>query len=169
MTMTDTFDDTHDDVHPPGESEVGPTSRDWTLPLDNIEHGAVLEFRGRFIGMGTSHRDTHINHDGKRYVERGISCSGCRWFESRIFTSSDGRYLLYTVGESIVPGEEPRYRGEWLISPYEVIDALTTFRMAPDTGVRRASLSYAARRVLAQAAHHDDDLRDAYEGRLSSL
>lgn len=168
MTMINS-DEMYDDLAPPKEDRVGAVD-DWVLPLDNMINGKLERFRGQFIGMGTSHRSTHINHPETVAAPRGVSCSGCRWFESRIFTSAtDHRYLLYTVGESIVDGEEPRFRGEWLLSPYEVIDSLTTFRVAPGTDVRRASLSYAARRVLAQAAHHDDALRDAYEGRLASL
>jgi hypothetical protein len=165
------IDDTkHDDYEPPGPVDIGQT-RDWVLPLDAYTDGKTERFRGQFLGMGSSHRDTHINHEGETFAPRGTPCSGCRWFESRIFTNmARDRYLLYTVGESIVDGEEPRYRAEWVVSPYEVIDLLVTFRPGERPGAQRQqSLSYAARRALAQAAHFDDVMRDAYEGRTAAL
>lgn len=163
-------DQKHEDDHaPPGASAVGQT-RGWTLPLDPYSDGKLERFEGKFLGMGSSHRDTHINHDGEPHARRGTPCSGCRWFESRIFRSDAGKYLLYTVGESVVPDEDPRYRAEWVISPYEVIDLLTTFRPSEQPGgQRQQSLSYAARRALAQAANFDHGMRDAYEGRTAPL
>lgn len=165
--MSDTKHD--EDFSPPPADRVGQTGW-WELPL---RHGAddAEAFDGQFLGMGSSHRDTHINHDDDRFAPRGTPCSGCRWFESRIFTNLERtRYLLYTVGESIVDGEEPRYRAEWVVSPYEVIDLLTTFRPAEvPGGQRQQSLSYAARRALAQAANFDNRMRDAYEGRTAIL
>lgn len=166
MTTADTRD--YDDYDaPPDLQKVGET-REWALPLDNMINGEAARFTGRFLGLGSSHRDTHINHGDGDHAPPRTSCSGCRWLESRIFRREDGWYLLYTIGESIVPGEEPRYRGEWMRSPYEIIDSLTTFR-DDSSGQRVSQLSYAARRVLAQAAYLDEPMRDAYEGRVSSL
>lgn len=168
MTTSTANTDAYDDYEPPPAADVG-TSADWTVPLDNVVDGKLERFHGKFIGMGSSHRDTHINHERDESARPGTSCSGCRWLESRIFRRDDGWYLLYTVGESIVDGEEPRYRGEWFQSPYEVIDSLTTFKPDVDTGRKVSRLSYAARRVLAQAAYNDMDMRDAYEGRVAHL
>lgn len=162
--------DKHDyDYEPPGPSAVGRTG-EWVLPLDPYEDGPVERFDGQFLGMGSSHRETHINHEDQRFAPRGTPCSGCRWFESRIFVDGNERFLLYTVGQSIVDNEEPRYRAEWVVSPYEVIDLLTTFRPAEQPGgQRQQSLSYAARRALAQAANFNEKMRDAYEGRTAIL
>jgi hypothetical protein len=157
-----------DDLAPPREVDVG-LRRGWTLPLDNLVDGPSASFTGRFLGFGTTHRETHINHDATEFAPKGVTCSGCRWFEARIFRADDGRFALYTVGESVVPGEDPRYRLTWCVSPYEVIDLLTTFRDADDGHGRKSYLNVAARRVLAQAAGFDDVLRDAYEGRLGTL
>jgi hypothetical protein len=158
-------DDIKHDYEPPGLDAVGRTG-EWVLPLDPFEDGATERFTGRFLGFGSSHRTTHINHDDAVAAPKGTACSGCRWFESRIFVDDNERFLLYTVGESIVDGEEPRYRAEWVLSPYEVIDLLTTFRPAEQPGgQRQQSLSYAARRALAQAANFNERMRDAYEGR----
>jgi hypothetical protein len=165
-------DDIKHDYRPPSLSRVGSIA-DWKLPL---EHGTgrCEEFRGQFLGLGSSHRDTHINHEGHRFAPKGTPCSGCRWFESRIFVVRESdvndRFLLYTVGQSIVDDEEPRYRAEWAVSPYEVIDLLTTFRPSDQPGgQRQQSLSYAARRALAQAANFNNKMRDAYEGRTAIL
>lgn len=164
-------DDTkrYDDYEPPGLADVGKHG-DWRLPLRHTTDDTEL-FYGQFLGFGSSHRETHINHEGTEFAPRGTPCSGCRWFESRIFRGADtGQYLLYTIGESIVDDEEPRYRANWVISPYEVIDLLTTFRPAEQAGgQRQQSLSYAARRALAQAANFDEKMRDAYEGRTAIL
>lgn len=162
-------DDTKHDHKPPGIGRVGQIDH-WILPLEH-QTQRYERFHGQFLGLGSSHRDTHINHPDRRFAPRGTPCSGCRWFESRIFCDTDDhRLLLYTVGESIVDGEEPRYRAEWVVSPYEVIDLLTTFRPAEvPGGQRQQSLSYAARRALAQAANFNDKMRDAYEGRTAIL
>jgi hypothetical protein len=47
---------------------------------------------GRQLGFGTSHRDDHSHTvDTGTYASRGNRCSGCRWFEVRIF-SVEGEY-----------------------------------------------------------------------------
>lgn len=163
-------DDTKHDHKPPGIALVGRVE-DWVLPLNDRDDTKLERFRGQFLGIGSSHRDTHINHEDTEFAPRGTPCSGCRWFESRIFANErDTHFLLYTVGASIVDGEEPRYRAEWVVSPYEIIDLLTTFRPAEQAGgQRQQNLSYAARRALAQAANFNDRMRDAYEGRTAVL
>ena len=171
--MNDTSSKRYDDYEPPTAppllDRVGVVA-DWSLPL-NAKNDTVESFHGQFLGIGSSHRDTHINHPDTRFAPRGTPCSGCRWFESRIFINAErSHFLLYTVGASIVDGEEPRYRAEWVVSAYEIIDLLTTFRPSEQPGgQRQQSLSYAARRALAQAANFDDRMRDAYEGRTATL
>lgn len=156
---------------PPGLELVGVT-RNWRLPGggNGESDETTLTFHGQYIGMGSSERDGHINHDPDSYAPRGVSCSACRWFEARIFVrESDSRYLVHTVGMSIVDRESPRYGHEWATSPYEVIDKLTTVRRNHDIGVDVPVLSWAARRVLAQAAFYDEDLEDAYTKRIGKL
>lgn len=158
-------------ITPPGSDQVGST-RSWELPGDTVDGTGVSEltFTGQYIGFGSSQRDSHINHDGEKYAPKGITCSACRWFEARIFVrASDDKYLVFTVGQSVVDGEQPRHGYEWLTSPYEVIDKLTTLRRDPDTGFESPTLSWAARRVLAQAAFYDEDLEVAYNKRISTL
>lgn len=159
------------DLSPPGVTLVG-RSGDWVLPVDDYQDGEVLTFTGRYLGLGSSQRDSHINHPPGESAPKRTTCSACRWFESRIFRvrgNDRGEFLLYYVGETTVPGEEVRYRYDWLKSPYEIIEALTTIRTDETTSERRSFLSYAARRVLAQAAGYDEDVRDAYEGRSATL
>lgn len=155
------------DAVPPPIDRVG-SSQEWTLPLDDFEDGETLTLEGRFLGMGTSRRAEHIGHPDTEYTVPGNSCSACRWFETRLFRAKDGRFLLFNVGETILPDEEPFYSYEWCHSPYEVIDLLTTIR-TDDDGTRRTFLKRPASRLLAQAAYHDNTMKDAYEGRMSQL
>jgi hypothetical protein len=165
------------DVEVPDPTRVGDRAP-WALPLDNEEDGPVIELAGRFIGFGTSQRAEHVGHPGEPYVGRRsetgekVSCAACRWFETRLFLVDDdprGRYLLFNVGETVIPGEQPLYSAHWAKSPYEIIDLLTTIRTNIATNERKTFLRVPARRLLAQAAYYDVEMRDAYEGRMEQL
>jgi hypothetical protein len=140
----------------PTSGSVGEIA-DWTLPLDDWEDGETLRFRARFLGYATSHQPRHRDHPGK-YAEPGDRCGACRWFEPRIFREVDGprRYLLYNIGDTIVPGEEARYRHQWFLSANDVLNALI---------VDGNQLSLPARRVIAEAVGLDQELLEAYRQR----
>lgn len=131
----------------------------WTLPMGTGQDPIV--FGGRYLGLSSSRRERH-NHRDTAHVGPGGRCSACRWTESRIFrNTTDDRYLVHTVGMSRVPGETARIKARWLLTPYEVV---AYFVQRPEGG-GRPFLTSPADMVLAQAAGHDDDLRDAYENR----
>jgi len=125
-----------------------------------------------------------------RYATPGERCSACRWFEVRIFaveaevdTSGEcncaggtaesnyahephcglipagGRYLVLTYGLSDVPGEVAKRRTTFTDSPFTVIETLTQRRG------QQAFLPATSARVLAEAAHFDRELADAYVNR----
>lgn len=142
----------------PYEDAVG-CGGEWALPMGPDRDDIV--FGGRYLGMSSSRRERH-NHGSTAYVGPGGRCSACRWTESRIFLSTaDGRYLIHTVGISRVPGETDRFKARWVLTAYEVV---SYFVQRPEGG-GRPFLTNPADMVLAQAAGHDDDLRDAYENR----
>lgn len=117
----------------------------------------LITFTGVEIGTASSKYDTH-NHDADRPVN-GQRCSACRWQEVRLFKRATGDYAVYTVGRSVVPGEKDFIKYRTTTSAFEVIELLT---------VRNGSntfLPVPAARALAQAAQHDDDIRDAYVNR----
>jgi hypothetical protein len=140
----------------------------------------------RFLGLGTSHTETHRDHPG-RFVERGTRCNACRWFEVRIFrevllpdgvasieelSAADasrvqlGEYVIHSSGMSIVDGEVTFFRYETTRSPYMVIELMTT-RQTTDRGPE-AFLAKPAAHALAEAAEFDVALRDAYVNRAVS-
>lgn len=135
----------------------------------------ILEFDGRFLGMSSSRREVH-EHSGVAAAGWGGRCGACRWFEPRIFRETYsprgptddepewGRYLILFSGRTVVPGETTRTRHEWVRVPHEVVEVLTTRRVA----TRTAYLTGPAARVLAQAAGLDDELNDAYVNRAVS-
>lgn len=145
----------------PGEAQAGDYGT-WTLPIADGESESLV-ITGRFLGVGSSRRSTHVGHPGTPFQRVGGRCPACRWFEPRIFRVDDGppgaRYLIFYVGQSRVPNEVPRVRYEWVLSPHEVIEALTTRRDG------EAFLTLPAGRVLAQAATFDEDLEFAYVNR----
>lgn len=130
---------------------------EWTLPLDDWEDGEELHFRAKFLGFATSYQPKHRDHPGQ-YAEQGDRCGACRWFEPRIFREVDGarRYLLYNIGDTVVPGEETRYRYQWMLSADDILNALV---------VDGNQLSLPARRVIAEAVGHDQELLEAYRQR----
>lgn len=155
--------------------ELVGTVANWILPLDDFVDGKTTNFQGQFIGYGSSHRHSHINHDTKEneFAEKGVTCSACRWFEVRIFRDNNqNKFLLYTTGESAIPKEQPRYRSEWITSPYEIIESLTTVRSHINNDGHRTQqtiLSYAARKALSQAIYYNTELQEAYLARVVAL
>lgn len=146
------------DASLPMADEVGRVDR-WVLPTGND----VVELTGRFIGISTTRQPIHHHPDG-RAADVNEKCRACRWFEPRIFRESSDRrrYLVHRTGQSAIPGEVTLTSHEWVLSPFEVIEALTTRKRDPRTGDRTPYLTQPAARVLAQAADHDDDLSRAY-------
>lgn len=133
---------------------------EWPLPVDDMDE--VLIVTGRFLGVGSSARNTHSNHDG-RFAAQGVRCRACRWFEARIFRfgeEAEGDYLVYNVGQSAVPGETPRYSVRRVSSAAEVVDLLT--RRRGDDGNSAVAISLPAEIVLSQASRHDASIREVY-------
>lgn len=128
------------------------------------DDGTPVTLRGRLLGYGSSRRDYH-NHEMPRPAAlltndgRPWKCSGCRWFEVRIYHLDDGSYALHTVGMSSLDGEKPLPRLQFTESAYEVIEMLTDKR-GPVARIPEASA-----RCLAQAANVDDKMNEAYINR----
>lgn len=121
-------------------------------------------FTGRIIGAGTSESRDH-NHPGDYMTpgiasgERRLKCSACRWQETTIFVTDDDRFVVHTVGRSIVPGESDRHRVTFTSSAYEIVEVLTV------KGNKEPFLPDPSARALAQAAAVDDDVQEAYVNR----
>lgn len=134
----------------------------WTLPLDNDE---TEIFEGYFLGVSSSRRPNHENHDGSEYGTAGTwtgdqqRCGACRWFEPRIFIQAGDDHPLFGLhkrGVSIVPGERDRSSFERAGSAMELIQLLTVTKNG------KAVLTIPGRRVLAQASGYDDEIKRAY-------
>lgn len=145
----------------PGADDLGQEGP-WGLPCGSCPD---FHFWGIFLGFGSSHRNFHSNHGPGTFPEPRVSCSACRWFESRLFRSEDGKYVIHFTGQSVVPGETPRYRYEVLGTTFELLEVLATRGRNNATGESGSYLSYAARRTLISAAVRDPDIRQAYERR----
>jgi hypothetical protein len=158
MTETTvTLDTTPELPELPGSRDAGVMS-EWPLPVS--DSGEILNVTGKFLGVGSSWRRSHSNHRGDfaTSVER---CRACRWFEARIFRfgeDADGDYLVYNVGQSVVPGETPRYTVKRVSTADEVLEQLT--RRDGSTGA--PSVSLPAEIVLSLAAKHDFGIHKAY-------
>lgn len=135
----------------------------WELPtvIEDDPHvrDGVLVIDAKFLGGGNSRQRRHGDHLGV-FAGEGERCGVCRWFETRIFQLGPSEYVLHHVGRSIVPGEDDICRHERGYSALEVIELYTIRNPGENPFITRP-----AARALAQAAGHDDDLRDAYENR----
>jgi hypothetical protein len=142
----------------PTDDDVGNIDT-WTLPSGDT----VLEVYARFLGFSSSYQPQHYDHVDA-FAQFDERCRACRWFEPRIFreVNDQRRYLIHRTGCSSVPGEVMLTAHEWVRSPHEVIEALTTRRRNRRTGDRTPYLTQPAARVLAQAAAYDKDLTLAY-------
>ncbi len=129
-----------------GESDI------WRLPTMNGE----IDVDGTFLGSATSQQEDH-SHSGD-VVTDDRKCARCRWFEPRIFWETDpGRYVLYTIGCSDVPGEKDFIRFRYGRDAHEAITTMMTPH--PVTGVR--GIVGVTRRMFDEAAKHDPKLLDA--------
>lgn len=145
---------------PPGPEQVG-RSGAWELPV--TDGGPVL-IEGVFLGMASSQRASHENHLGAPYgtdttwTSENQRCSACRWFEPRVFIhDQEPRFFgLYKIGMTIVPGEKVRRSYVQAGSALELIESMAIRRQG------RLVLPIPARRVIAQAAGYDTEIRDAY-------
>lgn len=148
------------DVRLPTFEDVGRLDY-WVLPSGD----GVVRIDGTFLGVSTTRQAVH--HHRGRAVDVASKCRACRWFEPRIFRENEGRrrYLIHRTGRSRVPGEVTLTSHEWVLTPFEVVEVLTTRRRDPATGDRTPYLTQPAARVLAQAADLDEDLARAYVGR----
>jgi hypothetical protein len=140
----------------------------------NGRDGTPHRFTGYALGLATSRADQHTHREP--YAAPGTKCSACRWFAVGIyrvfdaFVLTDGDvpvrrptprgYVVQTVGESVVPGEQRLARVEETSSAYEVVELLTVRRRGAEPFITPQSL-----RALARAAQLDDDVRDAYVNR----
>ena len=143
----------------PGSDDLG-TYDTWTLPLQDGEED---RFQGRFLGMSSSRRPHHENHDGSAYGTADTwtgtdhRCGACRWFEPRIFGGNPGSiYVLYKLGATIVPGEENRISLERVGSAFELIELLSVPRG------RKTVLTIPGREAVVQAAGRDTNLQRTY-------
>lgn len=170
----------------PAPPNAPPIGEHTLLSRDNVE----FRIRGTLIGFASSERDDHGHSTAGTwpYVQPGQRCSGCRWFEIRIFCveneithlcncaqESDGmtgvhtedcgfeppraRYLVLTYGRTVVTGETDKRRASWTDSPHEVLELLTQRNSGS------AFLPATSARALAQAAHYDSGIYDAYINR----
>jgi len=143
----------------PGPEDLGDYDT-WTLPLQD---GTEERFHGRFLGMSSSRRDEHENHDGSAYGTADTwtgtdrRCGACRWFEPRIFGGrADRTYVLYKIGATIVPGEHHRISLERAGSPFELIELLAVPRG------KKTFLTIPGREAVVQAAGRDIHLQNTY-------
>ena len=125
----------------------------WELPL---LHDKTLEIEAVFLGVSTARQDKHT-HSGE-FTPKGRRCPACRWYEPRIFkVTESGKYLLYTLGCSDLPGEVdvPRYR--YAADAFEAIFNMATHD--PEKNTR--FLTTPARIMFLMAAEHDEGIADA--------
>lgn len=116
-------------------------------------------FVGKLLASQSSHSKTHqklIHADGE-FAPQGDRCSACRWFEVRIYRrltdeGSPPSWVVETVGETIVPGENTRRQVRVTDKPRRVLSMLVQQR-GTETFIPAIS-----KRVLDQAADLDDDL-----------
>jgi len=140
-----------------------PTLRAYTV---TDQYGQDVNVDAYLLGFATSEQPQHDEnaHPEDDTAPKRVRCSACRWFEARVFDVSDdenagSRYLVHTVGRSIVPGESDRNRVAFTNSAFEVIEVLTVRQ----GGVPK--LPVASGRALAQAAALDEEIAHAFVNR----
>lgn len=146
----------------PGLGEVGREGT-WTI---YDQHGNEITVTGELLGLGSSFRPRHQNHEGTEFAPQRTHCSTCRWTEIRIFAVDSEKdndrplpYLVVKRGASAVPGEQDFVEWEGLVTGDEVLEKLTT-RRGTDT-----FLTMPASRAASQAASFDPGMRDAWQNR----
>lgn len=125
--------------------------------------GEFVLFSGLLLGEGTSQRDSHTHWPGEP-PKPGVSCSGCRWTETRIFWSEDGKmWVIHTIGRTTVEGESNRYKVVWASKPKDIIESLMVKSRFLKKGVRQMELPKANATALQEAADNDDEIHEAVE------
>jgi len=150
----------HDALHLPDSDDAG---REGIWAIYFADNTAPREVSAKFLGLGSSHRVAHTEHVdfGEPFARAGERCRACRWFETRIYWLPEmRRYLIYNVGQTVVPNESLRYKAELVVSPFEVVEVLTTRRGSGDP-----FLSPPAAHALAMGANFDEGIREAYVNR----
>jgi hypothetical protein len=108
-----------------------------------MRDGEVYEFTGQLLGHGSSY------HEGK-----------VRWFVVDLYKDSAyNQFVVHTQGISTIPGEQTLVRVKTTTSAFEIVELLTVHHN------KKLYLPRPSSRALAQAAHWDDDIRDAYVSR----
>lgn len=124
-----------------------------------------LSFTGRIIGKETSEDSRHSHREAfvtDVPARAGVkpSCSACRWFEITLYTTDDGRYVVHTVGRSVIPGEIDLGRIATTTSAHVVVDLLTVRKPHGESFLPAPSS-----RALATAARDDEAIEYAYVNR----
>lgn len=173
MTTKNQTDDNKIDLK---DLEVVNVDRD--LPTINKPHIMQLkvesvqyEFAGVLLAYGSSESNDHRDHPTTDYAPKGVKCSACRWLEVELYRKfpdpanfDDTRtsiYVVVTRGPSMVPGERDYEKITFTESEYEVVEVLTVRKTR---GTQSTFLPPQHARALAQAAAHDEKLREAYLG-----
>lgn len=127
------------------------------------------EFAGALLAYGSSESGDHRDHPNSDFAPKGVKCSACRWLEVELYrkfpdsaNDDDGQgntYVVVTRGPSIVPEERDYEKITFTESAYEVVEVLTVRKTR---GTQSTFLPPQHARALAQAAAHDDGLKDAY-------
>jgi len=116
------------------------------------------------LGEGSSARPDAHTHEGE-FAPPGQRCSSCRWQEVLILDEANAKsevpkYVIHTLGQSVVPGEFKKCRLSRTSSAFEIVEILTV-----RTRDGSIFLPAPASRALAQAADLDENIRDAYINR----
>lgn len=127
------------------------------------------QFAGVMLAYGSSESGDHRDHPNTTYAPKGVKCSACRWLEVELYLKYPDQvnddqqqgnvYVVVTRGPSIIPEERDYEKITFTESAYEVVEVLTVRKTR---GVQSTFLPPQHARALAQAAAHDDGLKDAY-------
>jgi hypothetical protein len=124
--------------------------------------GQSYEFAGILLAEGSSQSDSHRDHADSDTAPKGVKCSACRWLEVELYRRIDEKsdvYVVVTRGPSICEGERDYEKITFTESAYEVVEVLTVRKTR---GTQSTFLPPQHARALAQAAAHDEGLKDAY-------
>lgn len=126
-----------------------------------------MTFTGQLLGHATTESDRHRDHAEGEYAQKGSRCSACRWFTVDLFLDdATRRYIVYTRGETRVPGEDPIPRVTFATEANGVLDILVQRQPInrPDPHNRdtwtwsQPRLSRANRVCLEQASIYDPEI-----------
>lgn len=129
----------------------------------DLKRDLELRFTGRLLAKASSSRE---KHNDLAVHELGFAlqferCSACRWFEVELYRTDDQvpTWVVRTVGETVVPGEETRYRLRETTDVRRVVSFLTVADR--DSGVVR--VPGITRGALDRAADADSDFADVVD------